>query len=69
MSDDAKVYALFSRHTSEEDELSFIEGELLVISDRGGRGEQWWSAVNTAGQRGLVPCTFLGPQCRHSVVL
>lgn len=66
--DDGKVYALFSRHTSEKDELSFIEGELLMVSDRP-QGEQWWSAVNTAGQRGLVPCTFLGPQCRHSVVL
>ena len=71
VANNGEVYALFSHTSSDLDELSFNEGELLIISDHGdcGAGEQWWMAVNATGQRGLVPCTFLGPQCRHNVVL
>jgi len=64
-----KVYALFSRQTREPDELSINEGEPLIITDRGNEGEQWWSAQNSKRQTGLVPCAFLGPHPRHSIVL
>ena len=63
------MYALFTRKSSDPQELSFNEGEPLVIIDRGSRGEQWWTAENGRRQRGQVPCTYLGAQCRHSVVL
>lgn len=67
------VYALFSRNTADTTELNFYEGEQLVVLYRGirgrGEGEGWWEVQNGRGEKGLVPCTYLGSSPRYQVTL
>ena len=61
------VYTLFARQVATSEELSFEEGELLKVLERGGgsRGNQWWLAECADGSEGRVPCTHLGITGRY----
>eukprot|EP00731_Ephydatia_muelleri_P026457 Em0018g557a len=61
------VYTLFARQAATSEELSFEEGELLKVLERGGgsRGNQWWLAECADGSEGRVPCTHLGITGRY----
>ena len=64
------VFALFSRPSQEEGELSLTEGERLVIMESGKEEElKWWMARNGRGQTGEVPSTFLGLYKRVTDIL
>ncbi|KAL5467223.1 hypothetical protein EMCRGX_G031423 [Ephydatia muelleri] len=65
------VYTLFARQAATSEELSFEEGELLKVLERGGgsRGNQWWLAECADGSEGRVPCTHLGITGRYRVSL
>ena len=65
------VYTLFARQVATSQELSFEEGELLKVLERGGgfRGNQWWLAECADGSEGRVPCTHLGITSRYRVSL
>ena len=64
------VYALFAHRSENSEELSFEEGDILMVWDRGGgsHGNQWWLA-ECNGLEGLVPCTHLGVAGRYRVPL
>ena len=64
------VHALFSHQASDSDELGFqCEGEVLHVVERKGRADQWWWAKNSSGEKGYIPCTHLGTNERHTVIL
>ena len=65
------VYTLFARHAETSEELSFEEGELLRVLERGGgsHDSQWWLAECADGSDGRVPCTHLGITGRYRVAL
>ena len=72
MANGGVVYALYSRRAADSDELGVCEGERLVVLRRrvgggeGGEGGGWWEVESGAGDRGLVPCTYLGRTPRQS---
>ncbi|TGZ72883.1 hypothetical protein CRM22_001819 [Opisthorchis felineus] len=55
-----KVRVIFDFAAQSAGELSIISGEQLTITDQT-VGDGWWSAINSSGQRGLVPCAFVEP--------
>ena len=69
LSNSGVVFALFSYQAGDADELGFCDGEILWILDRGQREDQWWWAKNASGEKGYVPCTYLGTYQRHTVIL
>ena len=66
---DRKLYALFDYTATNPEELTFINGEMLTILQRGSDDEGWWKAENVEGIVGYVPSTFLGLYPRRQIVL
>ena len=53
--------ALYAYEASEEDELSFDEGDLLVVLTRGDDGAEWWFGFKVLGDGfvGSFPYNFV----------
>uniref|UniRef100_A0AAX7VFY6 Un-named sa1614 n=1 Tax=Astatotilapia calliptera TaxID=8154 RepID=A0AAX7VFY6_ASTCA len=56
MSSDRRVQALYDCQADHHDELSFSEGQVLVVL--GQEDNDWWVGIN---QRGLFPSSFVQP--------
>ncbi|XP_044256773.1 adapter molecule Crk [Tribolium madens] len=52
-----KVIAKFDFEGQDPDDLVFRKGEILTIVAKD--EEQWWTAVNSAGQRGSIPVPYV----------
>lgn len=66
------VFTLFSRKSTDAEELSFDEGEQLVVIQKGeaeATSGEWWLAKNSTGKTGYIPSNFFGVYQRHSVSL
>ena len=63
---DKVLFALFSYVATGTDELSFVEGERLIIIQK---HDGWWEAENTKGLKGLVPSSYLGLHSRYHIIL
>lgn len=44
-------------HSQDPDDLVFRKGEILTIIAKD--EEQWWTAVNSAGERGSIPVPYV----------
>lgn len=53
------VVALYSFQAQNEEELSFSKGERLDIIDKPTEDPDWWLAINSTGQSGLVPKNYV----------
>ncbi|XP_022709356.1 cytoplasmic protein NCK1-like isoform X2 [Varroa jacobsoni] len=53
------VIALYSFEAQNEEELSFSKAERLHIVDKPADDPDWWMAVNSTGQSGLVPKNYV----------
>lgn len=51
------VRALFTFAGSDVEDLPFVRGEVLRVTER--PEEQWWSAENQDGRRGLIPAPYV----------
>ncbi|XP_022287871.2 cytoplasmic protein NCK2-like [Crassostrea virginica] len=53
------VIALYAFHAESGEELSFEKGERLVILGKSSDESEWWKAVNSQGEMGLIPRNYV----------
>ncbi len=54
------VYAVFNYGAQNDDELSFVDGDQLIVLRKGDEHEKDWWWAKTAGQEGYIPRNLLG---------
>lgn len=52
-----QLVALYTYDATEENEISFVEGESLLLLEKDDSG--WWKGRNAKGQEGLFPSNFV----------
>jgi len=52
-----QLVALYTYEATEENEISFVEGEQLFLLEKDDSG--WWKGRNVKGQEGLFPSNFV----------
>ena len=61
MANEGRVYALYNYSANEQDELSFEDGEeLLVLKREDATEREWWWAQNKNGETGYIPRNLFG---------
>jgi apoptosis-stimulating of p53 protein 1 len=63
------IYSVFDYEAQNSDELSFRDGERLVILRKGDEYErEWWWAAISDDRQGYVPRNLLGVSC-HTIAI
>ncbi|KAK3094391.1 hypothetical protein FSP39_001146 [Pinctada imbricata] len=53
------VFALYAFQSNTNEELAFEKGEKLVILDKPSEDPDWWKALNSRGEVGLIPRNYV----------